>query len=374
MIIFYDKNMEELPEIDFIEASWNRKWKEPGNFTIYTTVRNWNPKIKFVRNTSRPEIGIIQKKTIESKVEGMFITASGYFAERALFWMVARNSFNIHETSDIAIKLEKIIRTNAYRDTGEPYENFVADLSINNLCKLPQQLNISCEEKTNIGEVVYNYLVENGYSCSVSLKKDHITKRLKYDLTTLKSRDLTNKVYFGNGFENVSKMEYVYDDSGAIPYVEIRQTMETIGFSDEIVILDDSGNKKGRIKEFVFDKNNIPLDVGVFPKIIVEGNVSGIKLEPANEKKIREQLKQQARLEMLNNYKIETIAADVLQNNFYYLKDYDLGDTCTIVFDEIKRTFTNQIMEIDEVFSKNNHKVKLIFGTPRKIKYVKINV
>ena len=45
MIVFYDKEMKQLPAIDFIEITWNRKWKEPGNFTIYTSYKEWNDKI-----------------------------------------------------------------------------------------------------------------------------------------------------------------------------------------------------------------------------------------------------------------------------------------------------------------------------------------
>lgn len=375
MIVFYDKNMNELPEMDFIEIAWNRKWNEPGNFSVYTTIQCWNPNIKFVKNLGRPETGIVQKIAIESKPEGTFITATGYFAEQALFWAVLRNDLNINASSDIAENIEsKLIKNNAYRQAGEPYENFIADIEMNKNSKLPNAINISGTEGMSLGEALYNYLLTNGLSYTVSIEKGVSNNSLKYVIETLEEKDLSDKVYFGTGFGNAAKIEYIYDDSGAIPYIEIRQTMDETGFSNETVIVDDSGNRKGRIKEFVFENNNVPLNIGAFPKRIVEGSVSGIELKPGNEKNIREQLKQKAREELLNNYKVDTISVDTLQNTFFYLQDYDLGSTCGIVFDELQKTFNSKIVEISEVHSKNKVDIKLLFGTPRKTQYIKVNI
>ncbi|WP_330676392.1 Gp37-like protein, partial [Mogibacterium timidum] len=66
--------------------------------------------------------------------------------------------------------------------------------------------------------------------------------------------------------------------------------------------------------------------------------------------------------------------ADVIQNNTYYLKDYDIGDLCSISFDEIEQTFKARIMEVNETYSKNQLGIKVIFGTPRKAKYIPVNM
>ena len=108
--------------------------------------------------------------------------------------------------------------------------------------------------------------------------------------------------------------------------------------------------------------------------MIVEGNVSGIELKPENETTIRAQLQQKAREEMLNHYKSEIISIDTLQNTFKYLEDYNIGDTCSIVFDEIEKSFTAQIVEVTETHHKNKVDINLTFGTPRKTKYVQLNI
>lgn len=77
---------------------------------------------------------------------------------------------------------------------------------------------------------------------------------------------------------------------------------------------------------------------------------------------------------MLNHYKSEVVSVDVLQETFKYLTDYNLGDTCSIVFDEIEKTFVAQIIEITETHRNNKMDVNLTFGTPRKTKYVQLNI
>ena len=54
-----------LGSIDFIEASWDRKWSEAGEFIVYMTLDEYNRLdalgMKYVENVGRPETGVIQK-------------------------------------------------------------------------------------------------------------------------------------------------------------------------------------------------------------------------------------------------------------------------------------------------------------------------
>ena len=78
------------------------------------------------------------------------------------------------------------------------------------------------------------------------------------------------------------------------------------------------------------------------------------------------QMRQEGRIDMLDNYRLETVTVDVLQNRFIYLTDYDLGDTVSIVIPELNMTFTAQIMEVYEVQSSNRLDVQIVLGTPKR--------
>lgn len=57
----------------------------------------------------------------------------------------------------------------------------------------------------------------------------------------------------------------------------------------------------------------------------------------ANQQKIKNLMQKKARLDMLENYKIETIEVNVIQVRYEYMKDYDLGDTCAVYIDDWNR-------------------------------------
>ena len=71
-------------------------------------------------------------------------------------------------------------------------------------------------------------------------------------------------------------------------------------------------------------------------------------------------------MDMLDNYRLETISVDVIQNNFKYLEDYDLGDTCSILISELEAVFSAQIVEVHEVQSANKLDVQIVLGTPKR--------
>ena len=59
---------------------------------------------------------------------------------------------------------------------------------------------------------------------------------------------------------------------------------------------------------------------------------------------------------------IVNLDADVLQRNLCYLADYDLGDKCDIRDDRVSLAFEARIIEINEVWKNNEHKVGIQFG------------
>jgi hypothetical protein len=395
MINFYDKEMNLLETIEFIEITWNRKWTEAGDFTIYTIANEWNDKIKYINIDGRPETGIVKKIVIEEKIEGTFLTAKGYFLEKLIDLVQARENSNVFAKSTehpewddwVSSTIEAYaLIDNAIGIEKQPRPSFIGGIYIAGGCKWPDEVNLSIKQGDNIGEVIRSYLILWNMSPIIEIRKwplgpvmekwekDPDEPHFTYLIGIKLGRDISEQVIFGKGYENVSRIEYQYDDSDSFPYYQIAQTMETTGFSNEEVISDESGQRKGRITEHYIDANNRPRDVDYYPKKVIEGNVSGIELKPANEAQIREQMRQQAKVDMLNHYKQETIVADVIQNNTYYLKDYDIGDLCSISFDEIEQTFKARIVEVSETYSKNKLEVKITFGTPRKAKYIPVGI
>ncbi|WP_455046635.1 Gp37-like protein [Mogibacterium timidum] len=398
MIQFFDKFMNRLEDMDFIEVAWNRKWREPGDFSVYLAAKDWNRSAKFVKNNGRPETGIIQKTVYEVTPQGAMVTLSGFFAEHVLSGVAIFKDENVNdEGAIVTYGLFGVINYSAlgqYSENEQIVELHDMPPSVPGMVwgeyetEWMPRLAYSFKAGTDAATALYDICNIYDMGWYVTLGEafqggsDFVSEWMKkikephylYTVRPLRGRNLKDKVYFGAGWDNVSKIEYVYDDSGVYSIVEARQTMEETGFTKEEIITDESGNRKGRIQEFYVDQSNCPKDLDLYPRKIIEGNVSGIELKVANESVIREQLRNQCKLEMLNHWKQETINVDVLQNTYYYLKDYDLGDTCTIVLDDIEQMFTARIMEVKEVWRKNAVEIQLVFGTPFKQKYIALNL
>lgn len=395
MIQFFDKFMNRLEDLDFIEVSWNRKWTEPGDFSIHLAAKDWNKHAKFVRNTGRPETGIIQKTVYEVTAQGAMVTISGFFAEKVLDGVALYSDESVNEKNGTVIfGLFANINSSAlgqYSKLGGQHEippSIVGQVWGDYEAAWMPELVYSFKAGTGAATTLYDACALYGMSYNVELAppyKDNVDwiaawmrkieePHFLYKVHPTNGRDFRKKVFFGTGWGNVSKIEYIYDDSGVVSIVEAKQTMDEVGFSKEEIITDEQGNRKGMIHEFYIDETNRPRDLDLYPKKVIQGNVTGIELKPGNESIIREQLRNQCKLEMLNNWKQETINVDVLQNTFYYLKDYNLGDICTIVLDDIEQMFTARIMEVKEVHRKNSVEVQLVMGTPRKQNYVALSI
>ena len=76
----------------------------------------------------------------------------------------------------------------------------------------------------------------------------------------------------------------------------------------------------------------------------------------------REAVEADARTQMKEYETILNLDADVLQRNLFYLSDYDLGDKCDIRDDRLGLAFEARIIEINEVWKNNEHKVGMQFG------------
>lgn len=82
MISFLNKYGEDIGTCDFIEVQWTRRWSEAGEFTVYMAAKDYDPEIKYVINSGRPETGIVMKIEYEENEAGEFITLSGFFLEK----------------------------------------------------------------------------------------------------------------------------------------------------------------------------------------------------------------------------------------------------------------------------------------------------
>lgn len=376
MITFYDKNGHQLDSISFIELQWNRKYSECGSFSIYCAAGDWNFDIKYLMNSDRKETAIVQKIVFEKKTEGNFITASGFFLEKLLAW--GCNYAPVTLTASTAAGVRNAITDLMKSDFGSnsSYKQ-LSEVVFSEDAVFPESINQSLDPGTDFAAVLYDLLQESGMSfwCEPVFHDDEKAPLIGVIIHTYKGIDRKDSVFFSEGYNDVSDVSYTLDESAEYPLYGVMQEVQAASGFDGVISVQTKEGIKYYISETIAVDTNCPSGLGAcWPLKVITGSVSGMEMVSANQQAIRDAMKQQATVDMLNHYKIEAITANVIQETFFYLKDYDLGDTCTVILDDLKQMFVARIAEIEEVHRNNMEEITLTLGTPQKTKYRAIRV
>lgn len=394
MIKCLNKFGEEVKMIDFVELQWSRKYFECGSFVLYMAAKDYDPDVKYIQCIGRPETAMVQKVVYEEKNNGEFVTLSGFFIDKVLDWSaytIPISTMTFTGKAEVKKKLTQwLLETvsDKYAQPKDVYEKphwAVEGSAVNGAwlsadSDVPNELSISAELGESTGSAIRKALKSAGYTliCRPIFSENEEPGKplLGIELHIQRGHDLRDDVFFGEAWGNISKCEYAYDESGIYSGFLVSQEIpDDFKTSNEVHSFWKDGKKVRAIHEYVFFEDNVPSGLGhCVPLKVFDANISGVEIKSSNESLIRSKMRDAAKLEMLNNYKQETISVDVLQHRFYYLKDYNLGDICTINIDSIQKEFTSRLVEVREVHAKNKVDIELVFGTQNRQIYRKVDV
>ena len=159
-------------------------------------------------------------------------------------------------------------------------------------------------------------------------------------------------IYFGEAYNNVDDMSYTLDESAEKCLYEIVQAVDAenySAFSTTYFPIKYTEIEDGETKYYIgctyFYGGNQPTGMGnCYPKVVLETYLSSDECDlktttATNQQKIKNLMQKKAQLDMLNNYKIEKISINVIQERFKYMTDYDLGDVCVALIDDLQRLY-----------------------------------
>lgn len=395
MLRAIDFTGELLGDIDFIEASWDRRWSEPGEFMVYMALDEYNRLnalgMKYVENVGRPETGIIQKTEYSRQTDGAFVTVSGYFTDKLLDFGAYRKTQVVSEqTADAVESAINSYIQNAISEvtidgvTYKPLESVNFDAE----SEFPGSVEASIEAGLQAGEALYNILSGTGYGLIAvmdSYPESDGSGGVGLTILFKKGRQKTEGdegVFFGKAYNNVDDMSYTLDESAEACLYEIVQTVDQEyynKFSSTYFPIKYTEVVDGATRYYIgctyFYEENQPTNIGkCYPKRILETSLSSDECDlkvttAANQQKIKSLMQKKAQLDMLDHYKVESISINVLQERFTYLEDYDLGDLCVALIDDMEQIYHARIEEANETHKENRIEVELVLGTPSKQKW-----
>jgi hypothetical protein len=383
MITLFDQNGTRIDaNPGFIELQWNRKFNGFGEFSLYMPADKYDRRAKYIQNSGRPETGIVQKVVYEQKTEGDFVTLSGYFIEALLNWgaLWKDKAYMASGAANVTTEINRLMRDcltqtlpptiTGYVDpevratNAQLYEGALAANAT-----VPSSISYNYPAGTPCGEALLGLLNSEGYSLYAGpyFNDTGTGPLLGLVIHPYTGTDKHNEVIFGKPYNNVDNVEYVLDESAEkSEYVVVQDidAAQAATYSGVISINTSEGVKK-YIALNMTNANNVPSAMGgAMPMKVLYSSANSDT--SATQSDIQDQMRRAAQIDMLDNYKLQTITVSVIQNGVKYLEDYDLGDTVSLIVRELNRTYVAQIMEVYEVHSDNKVDVQIVLGTPRR--------
>ena len=339
-----NKDFEQIGKtsIKYFDLMWNRKYYEPGTFTVQIQAMDYLVDMKYIYTAERPELGMIQ--SVEYSDNNEMVVLSGFFYEKKLSDKIVYPVYNGTGTP------EKIAR-----EIVSKYKSDIPKLKLGKITGTGTS--ITKQETGGNLDVVLRELLqteEKAYRCRYEYVEDAIYIDTYQGVNRTQSQTSNNFVTFSSGFRNIKNIKSKDDCSNFKNYAVVAGS----GQNDERIyqIVDLSGG--GYQQQIFIDARNEKYDRD---KQTLEEYKNGLY---------------QKGIEKLQDYvDIHNVEFDAVANKgFVYLQDYDLGDKCDIIIDVLSKSYEARIIEICEVWNSGKHEVTLTFGDKIPTKYERARV
>ena len=323
---------------NFIELAWNRKYYEPGDFSLYMRAEDYDSTIKYMQvsddNGQRPETAIIQKLEYEEKISGEYITLSGFFLEAWLNNYTTSINTYIGYAADSASNTQYMAMLSRF---GVPVTQITGDAMTASA--------MAIEGFQPVGAALFSELQEIQSACRISYDSG-------YKIKFWKGTDVSDDVVFAKNLGNVSDIKYTHDESN-------HRTL-CRGYASGSEATDGAAAVGAQCS----DGNYYVINSSGSGEKIISANVTvdDIEVVPANAMAIYNAIPSQCNLELLNYLVENNVDITVLQNGVFYLKDYDLGNVVSVSIPKIDISYAARIIEVSEVWKENHQEISLEIG------------
>ncbi len=327
-LLILDKNYQDLGTIDiFNSLQWIRKYHDYSEFQLdcgieYFSLLEMGEYI-FRKDCELMVIESIQFKRGKSneyslKICGRSVTS---FLEDRVIW--GENNYSgTHES--IARQLVDFYWIN----TNDPHR-VVSNMNLGQYNHLGSNTSIEIKNK-NVGGCLFDMLKEAELSQRIDF--DYSNNQLYYivwkGLDRTESQNVNSWASFSDDYDNLGNVEYSVDK------IDYKNFVYVIGKNDANTYI-----------------NQVPLNRRR-RECVVTSSDEDISL-----------LKDKGRQELVKYKEVELVDCDILKNeNLEYLKDFDLGDLCTVKINKIGKIVTMRITEVHEVYENGEIKIIPKFG------------
>ena len=347
-LAFLDKNFNLIKYFNYINLQWIRRYYEPGQFMVQIPADQYVPGAEYVFNSSRPELGMIQKFEYEHRTTGRLILLSGYFYEFKLNDKITyprfRQSGNIETVArSIVDKYKDDIPLLEFADANNPL------------------LGESVAKQTTgdgLASALYSLLKtqQMSYACVY----DYVNKKIRFKVWQGLDRTQTQTQ---NSFASFSeKLRNIQNE---------KITKDTTLSKNYAIVIGNGSYEEGRQVSVTVDLRANPSDYRRVVYIDKTAEIYDSTKETLDAYKSR--LIQAGKEDLQKKHaSILNVSFDVVRNNgLRYMEDFDLGDKCDLLIDDFQMAFQVRLTEVREVFKHSVHEISLTFGDKVPVAYRK---
>lgn len=331
-LLMLDKNFIPTGKthLTYTDLAWHRKYYETGQFSVQIPASEYSADAAYIYTKDRPELGIIQ--CVQYTDSDYMIILSGFFYEKKLADKIIHPVFNGYGN-----------RPTLARQMVSTYKADIPKLTLGVFTDEGEKVEKQ-ETGGTLEETIQTMLQadEKAYRC----RYDYLNDTVYFDIWKGKDRTQSqtenNFVTFSKGFRNIENISAKNDCSNYRNYAIIAGSGEGDTRINTVADISDGTYQR---QLFVDCRNE--------------------KYDP--DKQTLSEYKAalyQKGIEKLQKYKhIRNVEFDVAADGgFKYLIDYDLGDKCDIIIEEIQKSYESRIIEIYETWRGGLHSVTLTFG------------
>lgn len=334
MIFALKKDYSISDVLNPLNVQWSRQYYECGTFSIQIPYDQYKEDMVYIYSKDEVELGVIDKVRYSISHGAKTVQLSGVFLENELDDKVVVPNFN-----GAGILEDEIVRfVNQYKSDIPLLADAESQGRGNTVEFVATENGIATE--------LYKILQNEEYSFRVAYDYESNSKAFSIWQGTDRTQEQTenNPVLFSTAFKNLIN-----------PDVVLQKNLRNYAIV--------KGSFDGADVTTVADLSN-----GEYQKqIVIDG--SSVESEGLTKNAYIEKLKVFGETELLNQYAdIENIAFDVDNESYEYKVDYDLGDKCTVIIEDIGLVLEGRIISVYEVYKDNRRELSVEFGNKKIMK------
>ena len=340
---------------------WNRKYHEPGTFSLQIPLHQYNPEIKFIFTKDRPEMGLVSQINYikESGYESVYL--SGFFLENEVNTRIAYPSTNVTNiinnpswvyqegnAEDVAFAFFNGFKDVLYTDIHTP-----TDPAIKCLFDIEPGTNLHRGNTTRherngeeLGSKIYQILEPSGMSYRVNY--DFLTNNMMFNVWAgvdrTSEQTINNPIIFSTKYGNIKSPNVIIEDTSYKNAVITRAKY-------------NNDNEISYVKAF------IPYGVSD-KKIRFLFNETALNRAEYDEDTFDDAIQNEAFLVLNRHVKVIKLEFQALPGSYVYRKDFDLGDKVSIEIPAMNISASARLIGCNEVIKQGQWTMTMEFGTP----------